>query len=157
MMKEADTMITSISKEAKSRGPGRGRRIGVIVLGAILAAAACGIIGVALVQGLWWYSLGTDRALDHESRACVEAIRDEVNASGAAPEAVAWLNAALEPNAHPTDVHTYLLAAREALDVADDPELAEVARKLWPVIEAIRPSEFKVTVTPYSAPTLEWP
>lgn len=150
-------MITSISKEAKSRAPGRGRRIGVIVLATILGGVALGVIGVALVQGSWWYSLGTDRALDQESRACVEAIRDEVNASGAAPEAVAWLNAALEPNAHPTDVHTYLLAAREALDAADDPELVQVGKKLWAVIEAIRPSEFKVTVTPYSAPTLEWP
>ena len=58
----------------------RGRRVAVVVLGAILAAVACAIIGAALVRGSWWYSYGTDRALSSDSRARVGAIRDEVDA-----------------------------------------------------------------------------
>jgi len=116
-------------------------------------------MGVALAQGSWWYSYGTDRPLDDESRERVEAIRDEVEANGAEPEAVAWLNAALEPNAHPTDIRAYLLAAQEMLETAGDPQLAEAVRELQAIIETIRPPNFRMEmrVTPYPVSTLEWP
>jgi hypothetical protein len=150
-------MITSTLEGVEPHRPMHGRRVAVIVLGAILAAVACGIIGVALVQGSWWYSDGTDRALSDESRARVEAIRDEVDATGVAPEAVTRLDAALDPDADPTAVRTYLLAAQEALVVADDPGLAHSVGELQTVIETIRPSRVFATITPLPIPTLEWP
>jgi hypothetical protein len=135
----------------------RGRRVVVVVLGAILAAVACAIIGAAFVQGSWWYSYGTDRALSHESRVRVEAIRDEMDASGSVPEAVTWLDAALDPHADPTTVRAYLLAVQETLGAADDPKLAHCVGELRAVIETIRPSHVSVTTTPRPMPTLEWP
>lgn len=144
-------------KEASPRRLGRGQRIAVVVLGIILAGAACVIIGLAFVQGSWWYSYMTDQALDYESRARVEAIRDEVDASGTAPEAVMWLNAALESNADPTTVRSHLLAAQEVLEAAGDPKLAEAVRELQEIIQTIRPRHFGMTTTPRPAPTLEWP
>jgi hypothetical protein len=134
------------------------RRIGVAVLGVTLAALACGIIGVAFVQGSWWYTYGTDRALERESRVCVERIRDAVDVGGEAPEAVMWLNAALDPSADPTAVRTYLLAAQEVLAAADDPELAQAASELQGVMQAIRPVPVSSkTAIPRPVPTLEWP
>ncbi len=144
-------------EEARPHGPGRARRIGIVVLGVILAGVACVIIGLAFVQGSWWYSYGTDRTLDHESRARVEAMREEMGGSGAPPEAVKWLNAALDPNAHPTDVRTYLLTAQEVLEATDDPKLAEAVRELQAIIQAIRPTPLWETTTSRPVPTLEWP
>jgi hypothetical protein len=144
-------------EQAHPRPPARVRRIAVVVLGTILAGVACGIISLTFVQGSWWYSYGTDRALDRESRARVEAIRDEVDASGVAPEVVVWLNAALEPDAHPTDVRAYLLAAQEALKPADDPKLAGAVRELRAITQAIRSSGVREMVTPCPEPMLEWP
>jgi len=154
------TLVRAEQLEFEEVGPrrvGRDRRVVVIVLGVFLATAACTIIGLTLVQGSWWYSYGTDRDLDDESRARVEAIRDEVDASGAVPKAVMWLNAALEPNTHPTDVRTYLLAALGALEAADDPKWAVAVEEIRAIIEKIRPATVGVMGTPYSAPTLEWP
>jgi hypothetical protein len=135
----------------------RGRRVAVVVIGAILAAVACAIIGAALVQGSWWYSYGTDRALSPESRARVEAIRDAVAASAGVLEAVTWLDAALDPHADPTTVRAYLLAVQETLVAADDPDLAHCAGELRAVIQTIRPSHSFVTTTPRPLSTLEWP
>ena len=137
------------------------RRIVVTVLAVLLAVAAITIIGLAFVQSSWWYAYGTDRALDRESRARVEAIRDEVEGSGAANQAVVWLNAALAPNTHPSDARAYLIAAQEILEKTGDPELAETVTELQAIIETIRPtvkqpSSLEATSTPYSAPTLEW-
>jgi len=148
--------------ELSPRRLGRGRRIGVIVLGAILIAAACIIISLAFVQGSWWYNYAGGQTLDHESRARIEAIRDDVDASDRAPRAVMWLNAALDPNADLTAVEAYLLSAQEVLEAADDPQLAEAAEDSRAIIETIqsptaRPPDFKATVTPYPVPTLEWP
>ncbi len=154
------TLISAMKpelEEAAPRGLGRGRRVGVIVLGVILVGAACVIIGLAFVQGSWWYSYGTDRALDQASLVRVEAIRDEVDAGGSVPEAVVWLNAALDPNAHPTDIRTYLLAAQEALKATGDPKLAEVAEELQAIIQMIRPAPLWETTTPRLVSTLEWP
>ncbi|MFQ6101971.1 MAG: hypothetical protein ACE5OS_12170 [Anaerolineae bacterium] len=143
-----------VSPRAVGRGrrpePAEGRRIGVTVLGVILAAVACGVAGAAFMRGSWWYPYGTDRALDDESLACLERMRDEV---------AMWLDAALEPHTHPTDVRAYLIAAQEALGVADDPKLAEAVEELQVVIETIRPTYFKrvIEITPYPATTLEWP
>ena len=154
------TLISAMKpelEEAAPRGLGRGWRVGVIILGVILAGVACVIIGLAFVQGSWWYSYGTDRALDQASLVRVEAIRDEVDAGGSAPEAVVWLNAALDPNAHPTDIRTYLLAAQEALKATGDPKLAEAAEELQAIIQMIRPVPLWETTTPRPVPTLEWP
>lgn len=143
--------------EASPRSPERRRNIVVIVLGAILATAACSIIGVAFVQGSWWYSYGTDRALDGRSRARVEAMRDEVDASGIAPEAVPWLNAALDPHTDPSTVRAYLLAAQEVLEAADDPKLTEIVEELRAVVQTIQTYPVRHTSTPRPVPTLEWP
>jgi len=142
---------------ASPRHPMRGRRGVVVVLGAILAAVTCTIIGAALVQGSWWYSYGTDRGLSRQSRARVEAIRDEMDASGIVPEAVTRLDAALDPHADPTTVRAYLLAAQEVLGAADDPELARCVGELRAVIATIRSSHVFVPTTPRPVPTLEWP
>ena len=75
-------------EETPPRSPGRGRRVAVIVMGMIVAGVVLSIIGLTLTRGSWWYTYGTDQALDHETRARVETIRDEVDASGAFPEVV---------------------------------------------------------------------
>ncbi|MCK4316507.1 MAG: hypothetical protein KAX24_12125, partial [Anaerolineae bacterium] len=144
-------------EEPRPSIPGRGRRILVIVMGMIVAGVVLSIIGLTFAQGSWWYTYGTDQALDHETRARVEAIRDEVDAGGSAPEAVVWLNAALDPNAHPTDIRTYLLAAQEALKATGDPKLAEAAEELQAIIQMIRPVPLWETTTPRPVSTLEWP
>jgi len=121
-------------EETPPRSPGRGRRVAVIVMGMIVAGVVLSIIGLTLTRGSWWYTYGTDQALDHETRARVETIRDEVDASGAFPEVVAWLDGALDPDAHPTDVRTCLLTAQVALEAADDPRWAEALGELRAVI-----------------------
>jgi hypothetical protein len=133
-------VILSFSEGAEPRRLGWQRRVVVIALGAILATMACGIVGIAFVQSTPWYSYGTDRALDRASRAHVEAIRHEVDATGMAAEAVTWLDAALDPQVDPTTVRTYLLAAQEKLRASDDPVLAGAAQELQAIIHAIRPA-----------------
>ena len=135
----------------------RRRRAVVTVLATLLTVATITIISLAFVQGSWWYAYGTDRDLDNKSRARVEAIRDEEDASGAAPKAVMWLNAALELDTHPSDVRTYLLAALEMLEAADDQKLAKAANELRAIIETIRQPYFErvIEITPYSVPTSE--
>ena len=145
-------------EEASPRRVGRGRRIAVTVLGVILAVVACTIIGLAFVQGSWWYPTMTDRALDDESMARVEAIRDEVDTAGSAPEAARWLNEALDPpTTDPTAVRAYLLAAQEALEAADDPKLVRAVSELRAIIQTVRQPYTGGTTTPYPMPTLEWP
>jgi hypothetical protein len=143
-------------EEAIPRSPGYGRRAIVMVMAMFLGVAVLGLLGLTFLQGSWWYSDGTDRPLDDASRLRVEAIRDLVNASGAAPEAAAWLDAALNPHAVPTDVRTYLIAAQEALRASGDPEWIEAGRELGEIVGVIRPYNPDATTTPYS-PTLEWP
>jgi hypothetical protein len=109
------------------------------------------------VQGSWWYSYGIDRALSAESCARVGAIRGVVATSGSVPQAVAWLDAALDPHADPTTVRAYLLAVQEALGAADDPQLAHCVGELRAVIQTIRPSHSFVTITPRPTSPLEWP
>ena len=135
-------------KEASPRHFGRGWRVGVIVLGMILIGATCGIIGLAFVQGSWWYTYGTDRPLDQETRARVEAIRDEVDTSGLATEAVMWLDAALEPNADPTAVRFRLIEAQEILEAVNDAELTESTKELRAIIQSTRSAPLNETVTP---------
>jgi len=146
----------------KSSPRQQGRRVVIAALAVLLSVAAIAVAGMAFVQGSWWYAYGTDRALDRESRARVEAIRDEVGASGETNRIVVWLNAALAPNTHPSDVRAYLTAAQEMLEKMNDPELAQTATQLREIIETIRPtmkhpSSLEATSTPYSAPTLERP
>lgn len=135
-------------KKSSPHRLGRGWRVGVIVLGMILIGATCGIIGLAFVQGSWWYTYGTDRPLDQETRARVEAIRDEVDTSGLATEAVMWLDAAMEPNADPTAVRFRLIEAQEILEAVDDLELTEATKELRAIIQTTRSATLNETVTP---------
>ena len=144
-------------EEASPRAPGRGRRVGVIVLGVVLAGVACTLVGLTFVQGSWWYSYGTDQALDRESRARVAAIRDAVDASGAMPRVVVWLDEALDPNADPSTVRVYLLSAQQALKAADDPELVQAVEELRAIIQTLQGAPIKGTSTPRPISTLEWP
>lgn len=145
-----------VLEQASPQGTRRGRRLLVIVLGTILAVVACGTVGLGAMEGSWWHSEGMDRALSHESRARVGAIRDELDASGAAPEAVVWLDAVLDPNADPTTVRFYLLAAQELLEEANDPDLTETVREIRTILQMIRPASFEGTTIP-RVPTVEWP
>lgn len=150
-------MILSSFEGAEPRRLGWRRRLIVIGLGVVLATMACGIIGTAFVHSTSWSSYGTDRALDRVSRARVEAIRREVDASGSAPEALTWLDAALDSQVDPTTVRTYLLTAQEALEATGDLELARAARELRGIAQMIRPAPLGETSTPRPLPTLEWP
>jgi hypothetical protein len=142
-------------EEAVPYRPGYGRRFIVILMAMFLGVAIFGILGLTLVQGSWWYSYGTDLPLDAESRSRIEAILDEVEASGTAPQAAAWLDAALAAN-HPSDVRVHLITAQEALKATGDPEFIEAARELREIIGMIQSSNLDATTTPYS-PTLKWP
>jgi hypothetical protein len=144
-------------EEASPRSPGLGWRMGIIALGVILAGVACGTIVVALGQSTWAISNMTDPGLSPESRSRLEVLRDKVNALGTAPEAVGWMNDALDPNADGTSVLAYLRAAQKALEAADDPKLAEAARELREIIQTMRPAYIRETATPVPAYTLEWP
>jgi hypothetical protein len=121
-------------EEAISRGSGRGRRFAVAALAVILAVGVCIVIAAALTQSSWWYSYKTDQPLDDASRARVEAIRDEVEANGTVPEAMVWLNTALDPTSDATTARNHLLAAQEVLRNTGDPRLSEAAKGLcWPL------------------------
>jgi hypothetical protein len=135
--------------------PGYGRRFLVILMAMLLGVAIFGILGLTLVQGSWWYSYGTDLPLDAESRSRIEAILDEVEASGAAPQAAAWLGAALA-DVHPSDARVHLITAQEALKATGDPKFTEAAKELREIIGRMQSSNLDATTTPYS-PTLKWP
>jgi hypothetical protein len=142
-------------EETVPYNPGYGRRVVVILMAMFLGVAVFGFLGLTLVQGSWWYGYGTDLPLDSESRSRVEAILNEVEASGAAPQAAAWLDAALAAT-HPSDVRVHLITAQEALRATGDPAFIEAARELRAIIGMIESSNPDATTTPYS-PTLSWP
>jgi hypothetical protein len=99
----------------------------------------------------------TDPGLDGELRSRLEAIQEEVDAIGTAPEAVMWLGDALDPNADGTSVLAYLRAAQKAMEAADEPKLTEAARELREIIQTMRPAYIREAATPFPAYTLEWP
>lgn len=142
-------------EEDSPRHLGRGWRIAVVALGTVVLAVAFVIIGVAFMRGSSWYFYSTDRALDADSRARVEEIRDAVEASGTVPDAVMWLNAALQPNVDPTAVRLNLTAAHAALEATDDAELAETERELQTIIGKLSAPEVINTLRP--VPTLASP
>ena len=144
-------------EDTSPRTPGPGWRIGIIALGVILAGVACGFIVVALGQSTWAISNMGDPGLSPESRSRLKALQEEVDAIGTAPEAVEWMNDALEPNADGTSVLAYLRAAQKALEAADDPKLAEAVRELREIIQTMRPAPTGKTATPLPVYTLEWP
>jgi hypothetical protein len=145
-------------EEASPRSPGLGWRIGIVALGVILTAVACVTIGVALGQSTWAISHMSDPGLSPESRSHLEALRKEVDAIGTAPEAVGWMDDALDPNTDGTSVLAYLRAARKALEAADDPKLAEAVKELRAIIQTtMRPIPIRKTATPLPVLTLEWP
>ena len=144
-------------EETRPRSPGLGWRIGIIALGAILTVAACGIVVVALGQSTWAISNLADPGLNPEARSRLEALRDEVDAIGTAPDAVGWMNDALDPNADGTSVLGYLRAAQKALEATDDPQLAEAVKELKAIFQIMRPTPIRKTTTPRPMITLEWP
>jgi len=144
-------------EEASPRSPALGWRIVIVALGAVLIVVACGIIVVALGQSTWAITDISDPGLSPESRSRLEALREEVDAVGTAPEAVEWMGDALDPNADGTSVLAYLRAAQKALEAADDPKLAGAVRELREIIQAMRPIHIRQTATPLPVYTLEWP
>jgi len=144
-------------EEVRPRSPGLGWRIVIVALGAVLIVVACGIIVVALGQSTWAITDMSDPGLSPESRSRLEALREEVNAIGTAPEAVEWMSDALDPNADGTSVLAYLRAAQKALEAADDPKLAETVGELREIIQTMRPIPIRQTATPRPIYTLEWP
>ncbi|NIO71791.1 MAG: hypothetical protein GTN71_22880 [Anaerolineae bacterium] len=144
-------------EETSPRSPGLGWRIGIIASGVMLAVMACGLVVVALGQSTWAISKMGDPGLSPESRSRLEALRAEVDAIGTAPEAVEWMGDALDPNADGTSVLAYLRAAQKALEMADDPKLAEAVKELREIIQTMRPIPIRQTATPFLVPTLEWP
>jgi hypothetical protein len=139
------------------RIPTWGRRAVVIVMGLILVGIAAYILAMTYLEGSWWYTYESDQALDAAARARVVAVRDEVNALGDMPEVVEWLDAALNPNAHPTDVRTSLMVAQQALQEAGDPRRMEAVLELREVIQSIREDSLEPTTTDEFEPKLEWP
>jgi hypothetical protein len=99
----------------------------------------------------------SDPGLSPESQSRLEALREEVDAVGTAPEAVEWMCDALDPNADGTSVLAYLRAAQKALEAADDPKLAGAVGELREIIQTVRPIPIRQTATPRPVYTLEWP
>jgi hypothetical protein len=143
--------------EASPYSPSRGRRALVVVMGMMMAGVALAVIGMAWMRGSWWYSYGTDEPLDRAARARVEAIRDALEAGGAAPDAATWLNAALDPQIDPSTTRYYLIAAQESLQATGDAKLIEMAEELRVIVQMIYHPPAKHTATPYPEATLEWP
>ena len=139
------------------RIPTWGRRAIVIVMGLILVGVTVSVLAITYLEGSWWYTYESDRALDAEARARVVTVRDEVNALGHMPETVACLNAALNPDAHPTDVRTALMVAQQALQEAGDPSLMEAVHELREVIQSIREDSLEPMTTGEYEPRWEWP
>ncbi len=142
-------------EEARPYNPSQGRRIAVVVAGIVLAGAVLAIIVMTMVQGSWWHPYGTGQALDDESWARVEAIRDEVSAHGAVPEVVAWLDAAMAPDIDSSTVRYYLIAAQEVLVESGDPKLTQAAGELRAIVQTMRLTSDEETITPRPLPTLE--
>ena len=142
--------------EAERRIPERVRRLAVIALSAVLVVAVCGVAGMGFASGSWWYFYMQDRPLDAETRARVEGLRDEVDASGKAPRAVMWLNAALDPSADSTAVRIHLVAAQETLESVGDPGFSRVSREIGVIAQDLRSGISNTTSTPFELPTLEW-
>ena len=130
------------------------RRLAVILLGALLGTVIVGAVFSSFMQGSWWYADMTDRALDAEQRASLAAIRDELAASGQAPRAVMYLEAALAPNVAPTTMRNHLVEARDALEDVGDAGLERALREIEASIALIRASGLGTKATPYPLPTL---
>ncbi len=116
----------------------RWRRAVVYVLGGILLIALVGVVIAGFVEGSWWYTYSSDRALDTAARARLQNVRDDLGEGDLAPEAAVWLDAALAPRAHPTDVRLYLLTAREIIQSTGDPGAPDLVGQLDQVLGAIQ-------------------
>jgi hypothetical protein len=129
-------------------------RLIVILLGALLGAAIIVALSVGFFQGSWGHAHISDRAIDQAHRSRLEATRDALHASGLAPAAVMYLDAALVPNIAPTTMRDYLIEAREALLAMGDPELGSAIQAVELAIAQIRSRGFEPTVTPHPLPTV---
>ncbi len=130
------------------------RRLTVILLGALLGAVMVGAVFSSFVQGSWWYQHIADRALDAEHRAGLAAIRDELAASGQAPRAVMYLDAALAPNVAPTTMWNHLVEARDVLQDVGDAGLERALQEIEASIALIWSRGYGTEATPYPLPTL---
>ncbi len=141
--------------EPRPYSPSQGRRAAVVVMGMISALVVLAVIGMTFVQGSWWYSYPGDQALDRESRARLEMVRDEVDAHGTMPQVVRRLDVALNPDTDPTAVRNHLLTAQKALEATGDPTLMEAAQELLAIVQTLRSASPVETITPLPLPTLE--
>ena len=131
----------------------------LIALVVIVVVVSIGVIGATFVRGSWWYAMSTDRALNEAERVRLVEVREAVAASGAARRAVAWLDMALDAEAHPSDVRLHLMAAADELEQMADPELTEELAELETLIgsmsrgrsEATMPSPFPPSTVAVSA------
>lgn len=122
----------------------------------MLTLFAGGVLTVAFLQGSWWHSQGSDQPLGRDARARVEAVRATLVGRGDCPEAVSWLDAALDPTVDPSTARLYLLAAQQALQDVHNPDLDGAARELQFAIDAIRPTGETANTPPPPSATL-WP
>jgi hypothetical protein len=136
---EQTQSVEETQPEARPRGAGRGRRTLVVAMGVLVATVVMITLGLTLARGSGWHMYFGDLPLDADSRARVEAIREEVEASGKAPDAVRWLDAALASGTDATAVRLHLINAQEALEATGDADLAEAAQELRAIIQEIRP------------------
>lgn len=143
------------ASEPRPYNPSHARRAAVIAMGMVVALLVLAVVGMTFVRGSWWYSYPGDQALDRESRARLEMVRDKVDAYGTVPQVVRWLNVALNPDTDPTAVRNHLLAAQEALDATGDPTLMEAAQELLALVQTLRSVSPVETITPLPLPTLE--
>ncbi len=141
--------------EPRPYNPSQGRRAAVIAMGMIAALVVLAVVGMTFVQGSWWYSYPGDQALDRESRARLEMVRDQVDANGTVPQVVRRLDVALNPDTDPTAVRNHLLTAQKALEATGDPTLMEAAQELLVIVQTLRSASPVETITPPPLPTLE--
>ncbi len=125
--------------EARPCSTGWRRRTLVVVMGTLIAAVSLIVLGLTFVRASGWHYYFSDRLLDTDSHARIEAIRDEVRASGKAPEALRSLDAALTPGVDATAVRLHLVNAQEALEATGDAGLTRAAQELREIILEIRP------------------
>ena len=124
--------------ETRPRGMGRARRCSVIALGTILVVGACSILSAALAQSTWGHANLGDRPLNEKTRETIRTVQGQLKDQGIAPQAVTWLDAALDPQTHPSAARLYLLLAQDALEPTTDAGQIEAATRLRTIAQMIR-------------------
>ena len=159
--RESEGIGTTLSEEPGGSvdalyGPRRSSRSKQIVSCAVAIAmmvVGCLVIGIAMIQGSWWYPMMTDRELSREQRAQLHAVRDEIAESGTAPQSLVWFDVALSANTDPTHVLEALVEAHSVLKdcgEVDDRWL----QVIWQSVEMIRPQTGLIEGSPYPVSTV---